>query len=900
MERIFALVDRYCFQGHTHVPGIFTERPVSSTAPKKIEYAYKLDGRKTLCNVGSVGQPRDGDWRACYVLLDDDTIRYRRVEYDIETTIKKIYAVPDLENFLGDRLREGRLGRKTACGHAVAPARANFPPSATIYMMYGPPRTAPIESTFMTAQTRNWILFFLCFILIFGGYNWFRGWMWPGMKPEDRANIEMASRVLAASIPGGGLSDAARIAAAVDFNHDQEKEFILALLQDKEEEKKKQQAAAKPPEPVKPPTPIKQTEPAKLIKLGGDGYRIAVTLTNLGAGVHDLTLTSFEAADDYGRPAIGPDGKPLPLQLVRPGDTTSFALYHYATADKDEEHPLDTLGLRNWTIAKEDTANEEQVVAFATELPEYGIHLVKTFTLKPGQYHLGLTVRIERLPGAKDPKPFRYQLAGGRELPIEGIWYTSIFRNALFDWVEPNGSNSRNLFDNRSIALTGGSDRIQRTGPRLQYAAVADQYFTSAIAVDNQQAPGQKSDFIEFVRATVEGEPDKAKPQLDDITVRAIAEAVDPKPGEAVEHKYVLYHGPVKVALLKKLAEAKGGIDAKLVDWYADTLHLKTLTDYGKFGWWSDFIILCTNAVHWLIGVLRPICVYDGICIVVVTILVRLGMMPVSRRQQGSMARTQEGMAKLKPEIAKINEKFKNDLVAKQQATMELYRKHGINPAAGLGGCFMLVLQMPIFLGLYFALQESFFFRLEPFLWIRNLAAPDMLCSWVPGNLQLSQKIPYISDPEHMGSFFYLGPYFNLLPVMSLTLMFLQMRYMQPPPADEQMAQQQKMMQYIMIPMFAFIFYKMPSGLCLYFIATTLWGLAERKWFIKKKPTSPVAAAGGDNGRPAPRGKGKGQPAPPPPGRLRAWWDKLLAEASKNANTERRKDRDDTKRKKGS
>ena len=112
MDRIFALVDRYCFQGHTHVPGIFTEALPEDLyqfhAPDEIDYAHKLDGRKTLCNVGSVGQPRDGDWRACYVLLDGDTIRYRRVEYDIDTTVKKIYAVPDLDNFLGDRLRDGR------------------------------------------------------------------------------------------------------------------------------------------------------------------------------------------------------------------------------------------------------------------------------------------------------------------------------------------------------------------------------------------------------------------------------------------------------------------------------------------------------------------------------------------------------------------------------------------------------------------------------------------------------------------------------------------------------------------------------------------------------------------------------------------------------------------------
>jgi diadenosine tetraphosphatase ApaH/serine/threonine PP2A family protein phosphatase len=112
MERIFALVERYCFQGHTHVPGIFTEQSPDDlyqfSSPEEFDYVYNLDDRKTLCNVGSVGQPRDGDWRACYVLLDDKTIYYRRVEYDIETTIKKIYAIPELENFLGDRLRDGR------------------------------------------------------------------------------------------------------------------------------------------------------------------------------------------------------------------------------------------------------------------------------------------------------------------------------------------------------------------------------------------------------------------------------------------------------------------------------------------------------------------------------------------------------------------------------------------------------------------------------------------------------------------------------------------------------------------------------------------------------------------------------------------------------------------------
>jgi predicted phosphodiesterase len=110
MERIFALVERHCFQGHTHVPGIFVEEGgfYQFYSPAEVEYAYRLDGHKALVNVGSVGQPRDGDPRACYVLLEGDTAYFRRIEYDVEQTVRKIHAVPALDRMLGDRLRDGR------------------------------------------------------------------------------------------------------------------------------------------------------------------------------------------------------------------------------------------------------------------------------------------------------------------------------------------------------------------------------------------------------------------------------------------------------------------------------------------------------------------------------------------------------------------------------------------------------------------------------------------------------------------------------------------------------------------------------------------------------------------------------------------------------------------------
>lgn len=107
MERIFALVDKYCFQGHTHIPGIFRE-DLSFLSPDEVDSSYELGEAKTLINVGSVGQPRDGDNRASYVLLDGNTAQFRRVEYDFEKTISKIYPIPELDNFLGDRLRDGR------------------------------------------------------------------------------------------------------------------------------------------------------------------------------------------------------------------------------------------------------------------------------------------------------------------------------------------------------------------------------------------------------------------------------------------------------------------------------------------------------------------------------------------------------------------------------------------------------------------------------------------------------------------------------------------------------------------------------------------------------------------------------------------------------------------------
>ena len=109
MDKLFSLISHVCFQGHTHVPGVFSSDMKflrSDEVPERFSFANK--SKKWMVNVGSVGQPRDNDPRSCYVIVEDETLTFRRTSYDIERTVAGIYAEEDLENLLGDRLRDGR------------------------------------------------------------------------------------------------------------------------------------------------------------------------------------------------------------------------------------------------------------------------------------------------------------------------------------------------------------------------------------------------------------------------------------------------------------------------------------------------------------------------------------------------------------------------------------------------------------------------------------------------------------------------------------------------------------------------------------------------------------------------------------------------------------------------
>ena len=106
MDDIFANIQRLCFVGHTHRPGVFTADRCFLPA-SELPDGYDVREGKYLINVGSVGQPRDRDPRACYTLFSGDAIYFRRVQYDIDAVAKRVRAVPDLDPRFADRLQRG-------------------------------------------------------------------------------------------------------------------------------------------------------------------------------------------------------------------------------------------------------------------------------------------------------------------------------------------------------------------------------------------------------------------------------------------------------------------------------------------------------------------------------------------------------------------------------------------------------------------------------------------------------------------------------------------------------------------------------------------------------------------------------------------------------------------------
>jgi YidC/Oxa1 family membrane protein insertase len=252
-----------------------------------------------------------------------------------------------------------------------------------------------------------------------------------------------------------------------------------------------------------------------------------------------------------------------------------------------------------------------------------------------------------------------------------------------------------------------------------------------------------------------------------------------------------IYFGPQKLELLKKY-----GMDE--------------IMKFSNFG----LVDIIAKWVYYLISFIHKTIPSLGLCIILTGIFVYFLTYPLTMMSLTSMKRMQS----LQPAMTKLREQHKNNPQKLNKEMLELYKEHKVNP---MGGCLPVLLQMPIFIGLYQVLWRSILFKGSSFLWIKDLAEPDRL-------FLLPTTFPVI------------GNEFNLLPILMVFVMMIQQKLTSKNMVmtDPSQAMQQKMMLIVFPAMIGLVFYKTSSGLTLYF--TIFYMLSSfTQWKISKATKVP-------------------------------------------------------------
>jgi YidC/Oxa1 family membrane protein insertase len=516
--------------------------------------------------------------------------------------------------------------------------------------------------------------------------------------------------------------------------------------------------------------------------------------------------------------------------------------------------------------AKVDDPDAESV-AFEVRLSEkemvaaggHAIGMQRSYSLRPGSYLLDMDLQIDNR--SSESQQLAYRLEGVNGITLEGWWYSNK--------ISPNwgGSAARDLIYKTTAEqheLVSGFALLKRARDEslpndqnlfapdsdaayreLHYIGVDAQYFTVAYL----PREGEQT-FTTFRRAIASLAADplaipKHQERAVNTTFYLDSGVADVPAGSSLKQSLRLFAGPKQPDLF-----AQHGLD--------DCIY------YGWFSWPAKVL---GSLLHVLSGVGNY-----ALAIILLTIIVRGAMFPLSRKAAVNAQRMQE----LAPELKKIADQYKDDMEGRVRAQRELQQRVGFNP---LSGCLPMFLQLPIFIGLYRTLSVDIELRQAAFAswttWSSNLAAPDMLYYW--GDWMWD----YMSG-RGTG---WLGPYFNILPVIVMGLFLAQQKMFMPPATDEQTAMTQKMMSYMTLIMGLF-FFRVPAGLCIYFITSSVWGIGERILVKKTLPDSPhfdkAVLEGKVNHRgDGPKGSGGEQavtpkkPNDPPSSGGESWSDRL-------------------------
>ena len=322
---------------------------------------------------------------------------------------------------------------------------------------------------------------------------------------------------------------------------------------------------------------------------------------------------------------------------------------------------------------------------------------------------------------------------------------------------------------------TSEAEKSKKVSTSLNWVAFKQQFFSSVfIARDN------------FSNADLSF--DTAKPETGYIKDFAASMTV-PYNGQVEGYRFAFYLGPNKYAILKKVTD----------DGQPLVLERLIPLGWGIFGWVNRWFVIP------VFDFLRQYIASFGLIILILAILVKLVISPLTYKSYVSMAK----MRLIKPQVDELNKKYpkQEDAMKRQQATMELYKKAGINP---MGGCIPMLIQMPIIIAMFRFFPASIELRDQSFLWAGDLSSYDSI-------LQLPFKIPFYGDHVSL---------FALLMAVSL-FAFSYINYQQTASSQPQMAGMKFMMVYMMPVMMLLWFNSYSSGLCYYYLLANLLTIGQ-------------------------------------------------------------------------
>ena len=268
------------------------------------------------------------------------------------------------------------------------------------------------------------------------------------------------------------------------------------------------------------------------------------------------------------------------------------------------------------------------------------------------------------------------------------------------------------------------------------------------------------------------------------------AQMTVPYTADTEGYDFAFYYGPNKYSILKKVTATEG-----------DDLYMERLIPlgWGIFGWVNRWFVIP------VFDFLRNYIPSFGIVILILAVLIRLIISPMTYKSYVSMAK----MRLIKPQVDELAKKYpkQEDAMKRQQATMELYKKAGINP---MGGCIPLLIQMPILIAVFRFFPASIELRDQPFLWADDLSSYDSI-------LNLSFSIPFYGDHISL---------FALLMAASM-FFYSYYNYQQTASTQTQMPGMKFMMVYLMPVMLLLWFNSYASGLCYYYLLSNLLTIGQ-------------------------------------------------------------------------